>query len=92
MAPRVVVAAVILATAVSCGLYTAIVGAVESGDEAAQAATAAAEQAESTMHQLEHFLVWIPIYLVGELRPVSKMGRGAMGKWKNRKNGKKKPA
>jgi len=78
--------------AAGCGLLDAVTGFFESSDDAAVAAKKAAEQAEETMHQIEHFLLFIPVYLAGEFRPMSKMGRGAMGMWKKRKDGKKKAA
>ena len=69
---------------VSCGLYEAVVGAVESGDEAAQAAADAARQTEDTLAAIEHVVLIGAAYLAGEVR------RPLWHKFRNRKNHRKK--
>ena len=75
--------AVVVFLATACGLYPAIVGAVESGEEAAQATRDAALQAKDTLHSLEHLIFLIPAYIAGEAR------RPLWAKMKNRRESKK---
>ena len=78
--------AVVVFLTTGCAAYEAVVSFFESSDAAAKAAEEAAKQAEDTMHSLEHALWLIPAYIAGEAR------RPMWGKFKNRKNGKKKAA
>lgn len=86
MAPtRLIALAAVGIVAVSCGVVSAVESFFVSSEEAAQAATAVAEQTEDTLHALEHFLIFtLPAYFVGAVQAP------LWGKWKKRKNAKKK--
>lgn len=73
-----------LAFCTGCALYDAVVGTVESGGEAAEAARDAAAQTKSTLAALETVLVYGGIYLAGELRrPLVKLGKKGVRRCKN---------
>jgi len=75
------------AVAGACGVVDAIESFFVSSEEAAQAATATAEQTTSTLHALEHFLLFsLPAYVVGTVQmPVW----GKMKAMRDRKKSKK---
>lgn len=66
-------------TLTGCALYEAVTGFFESGDEAAQAAQATAEQAEDTLKAIEHAALVVVGYLAAKVdRPIwRKLGQGA---------------
>ena len=63
-----ILAAAMLAWMMSCGVVDAVEGFFISSTEAADATKDAAEQAEDTLHALQHALLLIPAYVAGEAR------------------------
>lgn len=57
-----------MVTASACGLIQPVIDLIIGGQEAVQATTDAARQAEDTLHTLQHLLIYIPVYLMGEAR------------------------
>ena len=56
---------VFMFTLTGCELVAAWTGAGETAESAAEAARVTAEQTTSTLHALEHVLLFIPVYLAG---------------------------
>lgn len=58
----------LILAASSCAVVEAVTGFFFGATEAAEATRDAAEQAEATLHTLEHVLLLIPPYVLGEIR------------------------
>lgn len=65
---RLLLFLILMLTASACGVVTAIESFFISSTEAADATKEAANQAEDTLHALQHALLLIPAYIAGEAR------------------------
>ena len=65
---RLLLFLILMLTASACGILPAIENFLIGGADAADATADAARQAEETLHTLQHALLYIPVYLMGEAR------------------------
>lgn len=65
---RLLLFLILMLTASACGILPAIESFLIGGADAADATADAARQAEETLHTLQHALLYIPVYLMGEAR------------------------
>ena len=85
---RLLLFLILILTASACGVVTALEDLLIGGTDAAKATEDAARQAEDTLHTLQHALLYIPVYLVGEARrPLWGKIKSLNGRRKRKKNG-----
>ena len=65
---RCLTALTLILVASACGVLDAVEAFFIGSTEAAEATTDAARQAEDTLHTLQHLLLYVPVYLMGEAR------------------------
>ncbi len=65
---RCLTALTLILAASACGILPALEALLVGGADAAQATEDAARQTEETLHTLQHALLYIPVYLMGEWR------------------------